>query len=192
MTKVIKQQATVRTNTIRGSVCRIEVEAVKFADLWAAYPSSDPCDAKSKDGKLVFGNQCAIRLSFAMKKAGVTFKSYPAKRKCWVHPEADHILAAKELADWLELQPFVGCRQSESITGESWRDKILDRTGILCFEDYYAPSGGSGGDHIDLWNKDRLTGGIFFGWARTRFNIVIPFRMSDLRKSKRIRFFPII
>lgn len=125
MTKIIKQQATVRTNNIKGSVYRIEVEAVKFANLWVGYPSSDPCDAKNKDGKLLFGNQCAIRLSFAMEKAGVTFKSYPAKRKCWVHPEADHRLAAKELADWLELRPFVGCRQSESIT-------LNSAVGIYC------------------------------------------------------------
>jgi hypothetical protein len=191
MTKVIKQQARIRTNTQPGSVCKIAVDVVKFSSLWDAYPSSDPCNAKDKDGEPLFGNQCAIRLSFAMKKAGVTFKSYLAKRKCWVHPEDDHVLAAKELADWLELQPFVGCRKSESIAGENWRDKIVGRTGIVCFEDYYAPSHGSGGDHIDLWNKDKLTGGFVAGWARARFNIVIPGRMSDLRKSKKIGFFPI-
>lgn len=28
-----------------------------------------------------------IRPGFAMKKAGATFKSYLAKRKCWVHSE---------------------------------------------------------------------------------------------------------
>lgn len=190
MTKALVQQAKVRTNTVKDSVCKIDVPAVKFSDLWDAYPSSDPCDAKDKDGNKLFSNQCAIRVSYALKKSGVTFKSYPAKRKCWVHPSEDHCLAAKELADWLELQPFIGCKKAEVITGENWRDKVIDRTGILCFEDYYAPSHGSGGDHIDLWNGSRMTD--LSSSLRTRFGIVIPFGVwSDLRKAKKIRFFPV-
>lgn len=187
MTKPLVQQARVRTNTIKESVCKINVESVKFPDLWAAYPSSDPCDAKSPDGAKLVKNQCAIRVSYALKRAGVTLKSYPAKRKCWIHPGEDHVLAAKELADWLDLQPFV---KAENITGENWRDKVLNRTGIICFEDYYAPSEGSGGDHIDLWNGSEMTG--FLSGLRARFGIVIPFGVwSDMRKAKRIRFFPV-
>jgi hypothetical protein len=186
----LAQQARIKTNTVKNSVCKVNVESVKFADLWAAYPGSHPCNAKGEDGKELFSNQCAIRVSHALKKTGVTFKSYPAKRKCWVHPNDDHCLAAKELADWLELQPFVGCKQAEVITGENWRDKVISRTGIICFEDYYAPSGGSGGDHIDLWNGSRMTD--LTSGLRTRFGIVIPFGVwSDLRKAKRIRFFPV-
>ncbi|MDM0075616.1 type VI secretion system amidase effector protein Tae4 [Variovorax sp. J2P1-59] len=188
MTASLAQHARVRTNTTKDSVCRIDVQAVKFAELWAAYPSTDPCVAKDKDGSKLFANQCAIRVSHALKKVGVTFKSYPAKRKCWIHPSDDHCLAAKELADWLELQPFVGCSKSQGITGEDWRDKITDRTGIVCFEDYYPPSQGSGGDHIDLWNGSRMTP--VSSWLRTRFGLVLP-NWSDLRLAKRIRFFPI-
>jgi hypothetical protein len=190
MTKTLVQQARVKTNTTKGSVCKINVEAVKFTDLWGAYPNFNPCDAKDKEGKILFGNQCAIRMSYALKKAGVTFKSYQVKRKCWVHPADDHVLAATELADWLELQPFVGCKKAEDVTGEGWHDKVVGRTGIVCFEDYYAPSGGAGGDHIDLWNKDRMTG--IGSGLRASFGIVIPFGIwSDLRKAKKIRFFPI-
>lgn len=188
MTKPLVQQARVRTNTVRDSVCKINVESVKFSNLWDVYPRSDPCDAKNPDGSKVFKNQCAIRVGHALKNAGVTFKSYPAKRKCWMHPGEEHILAAKELADWLERQPFVGCQKSENITGANWRDRVLGRTGIICFEDYYTPSEGSGGDHIDLWNGGRMTS--VFSGLRTRFNIVLP-NWSDLRKSKLIRFFPI-
>ena len=43
------------------------------------------------------------------------------------------------------------------VTGEEWREKVVDKKGIICFEDYYAVSGGSGGDHIDLWDGDSLT-----------------------------------
>ena len=184
----VKQQAKVKTNTTLASVCKLDASIVSFSALWAAYPSTDPCNAEDANGDKLFKNQCAIRVSHALKGAGVTFKSYPAKRKCWIHPDAEHVLAAKELADWLEKQPFLGCRQVENITGAEWRKKVEDRTGIVCFEDYYAPSGGSGGDHIDLWNGGRMTS--IFSGLRTRFNIVVP-NWSDLRKSRRIRFFPV-
>lgn len=74
---------------------------VKFKILWKNYPEDDPCDAKNKDGDKLFGNQCAIRLSAAMKKSGVNFNTFSKKRKCWVHPIEDHVLAAAELANWI-------------------------------------------------------------------------------------------
>lgn len=185
----IKQQAKVKTNTTSNSVCKLDAPIIKFSDLWSAYKKGNPCDAKNEKGEILFSNQCAIRVSYALKKIGVTFKSYPAKRKCWVHPDADHILAAAELANWLEKQPFLGCGKVENISGEDWRDKVSERTGIICFEDYYTPSGGSGGDHIDLWNGSRMTD--LTSSIRTRFSIVIPTIWSDLRKARKIRFFPV-
>lgn len=41
-TKKLVMQAVVPTNAIKGSVCRIEVQAVKFADLWDAYVTGNP------------------------------------------------------------------------------------------------------------------------------------------------------
>ena len=162
---------------------------VKFEKLWKNYPADDPCNAKGKNGEQLFGNQCAIRVSYAMKKSGINFSSFPQKRKCWVHPSQDHILAATELANWIEKSNIPNMLISENVTGAKWRQKILARTGIICFEDYYLRSDGSGGDHIDLWNKDSMTGiGSYF---RTRFNIVVPSIWSDLSKSKKIRFIPI-
>lgn len=38
-----------------------------FKQLWDNYPDTDPCDAKDKKGEKLFGNQCAIRLSYSMK-----------------------------------------------------------------------------------------------------------------------------
>lgn len=191
MNTAVKQAAKVRTNSTRGSICQVNVQSIKFEDLWRSYPDGDPCDALNGDGKKLFANQCAIRVSYALKKAGVTFNSYPKKRKCWVHADADHILSATELADWLESQPFAGCKKSEVVTGPDWYDKVVGRTGILCFEDYYTPSGGSGGDHIDLWNGSKMTA--VGSGLRARFGIVIPFGVwSDLRKAKKIRFFPIV
>lgn len=178
----------VPTNNRKGSLHCIQVKPITFSDLWKNYPSSDPCDATDENGGRKFKNQCAIRLSFSLKRSGVTFGSYPKGRKCWFHPDADHVLAAKELADWLELKPFVGCRRSENVTGPDWRQKVVDRTGIICFEDYYSDPN-AGGDHIDLWNKTKLTG--IGSGLRTRFGIVIPGIWSDFGKAKRIRFFSI-
>ena len=160
-----------------------------FNRVLSNYPKVDPCNAKDNKGEKLFKNQCAIRISCALKKSGLSFGSFPKSRKCWLHPNDDHILGASELADWLEKRPHAAIKATERITGEEWRNKVVDRTGIICFEDYYAPGGGSGGDHIDLWDGSALTGA--GSWLRTRFNIVIPGYWSDFRKSKRIRFFPI-
>ena len=70
-----------------------------FQTILSHYPSSDPCDAKDPKGQTLFRNQCAIRLSHALKKSGVNFDSFPKQRKCWVHPSEQHVLSAKELAD---------------------------------------------------------------------------------------------
>jgi hypothetical protein len=158
-----------------------------FRTLLANYPSSDPCDAKNEKGGLLFENQCAIRLSHAMKKSGVSFASFPASRKCWVHRNEDHILAAAELGNWLDRGGVAGVAKSKDVTGSEWRKQVVDKTGIICFKDCYAGSGGSGGDHIDLWDKSSLTG--TGSWVRTRFSVVIPGYWSDFRKSKKIRFF---
>ncbi|MCF6363369.1 MAG: hypothetical protein L3J88_08510 [Gammaproteobacteria bacterium] len=44
-----------------------------FLTLRSNYPWNDPCDAKNEKGELLFKNQCAIRLSYAMKKTGLFF-----------------------------------------------------------------------------------------------------------------------
>jgi hypothetical protein len=159
-----------------------------FQVVLSNYPSDPPCDAKDKKGGVLFPDQCAIRLSHALRKSGVSFASYPKKRKCWVHPKDDHALAAKDLADWIEQKNVVFIQDVETVTGKEWRTKVLDRTGIVCFEDYYAPRPGGGGDHIDLWDGNSLTGS--GSWFRTRFSIVVPGFWSDFRDAKRIRFFP--
>lgn len=162
---------------------------ITFENLWNNYPDEDPCDAKDGKGDKLFSNQCAIRLSQAMKKSGVSFNSFPQKRKCWIHPGHDHILAAAELADWIQNAKIPNMLVTDIVTGAGWRDKVVSRSGIICFEDYYLRGDGSGGDHIDLWDGSSMTG--FGSFFRTRFNIVIPSIWSDLGKSKKIRFFPV-
>jgi len=104
---------------------------ITFQQLWDNYPDNDPCDAKNKKGEKLFSNQCAIRLSYSMKKSGVLFTTYPQKRKCWVHGGADHILAAAELADWIEKLNTPGFQKKENITGSNWRTKVISRTVVF-------------------------------------------------------------
>lgn len=42
-----------------------------FQNVGSRYPASDPCDAKDANGQLLFKNPCAIRMSHALKGAGV-------------------------------------------------------------------------------------------------------------------------
>lgn len=121
-----------------------------FAILRSNYPSNEPCHARNDKGELLFQNQRAIRLSYAMRKSGISLARFPSARKCWVHKGDDHILAAKELADWLDRGTVAQLKKSQDVTGGNWRSKVLDKKGIICFEDYYATRGGSRGDHIDL------------------------------------------
>lgn len=96
---------------------------------------------------------------------------------------------SERVADRIDKGHISQFSKSKEITGEDWRDKILDKKGVICFEDYYPSSRGSGGDHIDLWYGNSLTG--LGSWFRTRFSIVVPGYWSDFRKSKRIRFFEV-
>lgn len=160
-----------------------------FHILRSNYPSDDPCDARNEKGKILFKNQCAIRLGYAMKKSGISLTSFASGRKCWIHKGDDHILSAKELADWIDRGMVPQFNKSQDVTGDTWRNKVLGKKGIVCFEDYYAASGGSGGDHIDLWDGSSLTG--LGSWLRARFSIVVPGYWSDFRKSKKIIFFEV-
>lgn len=198
MTKVLKQSAKVRTNATPGSVCKVQIEAVKFADLWASYPktSSPYLDAQ---GKVPTGyeNQCAIRVSVALGGVGLTMKSFKGASVSVSGKRA--AVRAQELADWLKLQPFCGLpTKPEDVTGAGWQDKIKARTGIVYFKDYWTRPGEKHptGDHIDLWNGSRLTATGTLSQAETflRFTVGIGslWRMySDLGQSTQILFWEI-
>lgn len=77
MTKALKQSAKVRTNQTPGSVCKVQIDAVKFADLWSNYPKTSTPYLDSK-GNVPMGyeNQCAIRVSVSLGGSGPTMKSF--------------------------------------------------------------------------------------------------------------------
>lgn len=63
---------------------------------------------------------------------------------------------------------------AETVTGRDWQTRVKGRTGIIFFGSYWrrslkecAPSG----DHIDLWNRERLTPS---AETTLRFDVGIP------------------
>ena len=218
MTKELVQQARVRTNTTKDSVCKIDVQPVKFADLWNNYVTGDPYrDSKTGDVPKGYGNQCAIRVSAALHKVGVEMKSF-TQANVAVKPNEQFgrilldgkntAVKADQLGSWLSKQPFCGLPQKpENITGKDWESKVKGRTGIVMFDAYWTREGDAAGNatggHIDLWNGSRLTiSGVADGFATIgRYLGISSFRQgarlaeqlsySDLRNSKTILFWAI-
>lgn len=203
--KPLKQKARVKTNATPGSVCKIDVPAVTFAELWANYVTGDPYrDAKTGEVPPGFGNQCAIRMSATLHRVGIEMKSF-SEKVIKPPPGKDTIgrillkgkataTRADEMGTWLNLQPFCGLpKKPEDVTGKDWETKVKGRTGIIFFGEYWARDGESSdrasGGHIDLWNKDTLTpSSTSFFRFRLGFNRLW---YSDLRNSKKILFWEI-
>jgi len=191
----LKQKARVRTNATPQSICAIQISPVQFTGLWAAYPKErDPY--RDAQGKVpaAFENQCAIRMSVSLHQVGVTMKSFKGAAVQLGGQRA--AIRAEEFAAWLKLQPFCGLpNKPQAITGQDWQQKIKGKTGIIFFKDYWARDGEvshASGDHVDLWNKDRLTPS-FASFMRftvgLRGSTILGF--SDLGKAKEILFWEI-
>lgn len=213
MTKTLVQQARVRTNTIKDSVCKIDVPVVKFSDLWENYVTGDPFKP-APDDKADYSSQCALRMSATFRKVGIkmlsfsqkTVKPMPGAKALGrvIMDGSPAAVRAYELGEWLKLQPFCGLpKQSEDITGKDWESKVKGRTGVIMFYAYWTHDGQStanaSGGHIDLWNGSRLTiSGFLDGFATVGRRIGINslaagtrFGYSDLRNSKLILFWEV-
>jgi hypothetical protein len=208
---MLVQHARVRTNTIKDSVCKIDVPVVKFSDLWENYVTGAPFKP-APDDKADYSNQCALRMSATFHKAGIKMLSF-SQTTVKPMPGAQALgrvimdgfpaaVRAYELGEWLKLQPFCGLpKRPENITGKDWESKVKGRTGIIMFHAYWARAKESNvnasGGHIDLWNGSRLTNNGLLGTLETfsRFTLGIQNPWipvySDLRNSKLILFFEI-
>jgi hypothetical protein len=171
MTKTLVQHARVRTNTIKDSICKIDVPVVKFSDLWENYVTGAPFKP-APDDKADYSNQCALRMSATFHKVGIRMLSF-SQKTVKPMPGAQALgrvimdgfpaaVRAYELGEWLKLQPFCGLpKQPENITGKDWESKVKGRTGIIMFHAYWTrdtdSTGQASGGHIDLWNGKRLT-----------------------------------
>lgn len=168
---------------------------LNFKTLWDNYPDADEVKAKcqnkqTKDAK-PFDNYCAILMSECLNRSGVDLGKCPAKYKCWSHPGLRHVILAENLAAWLTKSPPAGFGSVEKIPSATFQKALSGRTGIAFFKDYWKRPGefeeGRSGDHIDLWNKSRITEGSM------AYRAIIEFFgfVSDLNKSKEIWFWEV-
>jgi hypothetical protein len=165
-----------------------------FETLWRNFPSREAiqatCTNKQKDSNKPFSDYCAILLSDCLMKSGIDISSYKAK-KCWSHSGKKHILLAEELANALAKAPPAGFSSMKKIQPGSFQSELSGKTGIIFFKDYWQRGKESfesrSGDHIDLWSKNKITGGgMFMRSVYELFGVV-----SDLNKSKEIWFWEV-
>lgn len=123
--------------------------------VWDNHPYPErPCDDS-------FQNQCAIRMGEALRGAEVPLSTFDGS-DCWFGHNPRHILRAEELANWLATR--------EDLVGEVSKRRdttfndYMGRPGIVFIKDGWP----GGGDHIDIWDGERLRGGLLewfeLGW----------------------------
>ncbi|MEN7528011.1 type VI secretion system amidase effector protein Tae4 [Cupriavidus sp. DL-D2] len=153
------------THVPQSKVC-LDVEPIRFRDLWKNYVGGAPHANPN------YKNQCAIRLSATLHRVGVPMKSFsekyvprmPGKQRLGrdLLQGKPVALRAYEMATWLKQMPFCGLpRAPRNITGPDWKQHVRGRTGIIYFFGYWRQDGDGDntltGGHIDLWNGSRLT-----------------------------------
>lgn len=96
-------------------------------------------------------NQCAVRMSVALGRAGYGLEGFPDRRrlKRRAHLPVPFVLGARELADYLKRS--LG-KPEKLPHRNSSAQRIQNRKGILFFNDCFTRADRTAGDHIDLWN----------------------------------------
>lgn len=160
--------------------------SVEFKKLWYGHPINEsimaPCVADKElvnlEGKTVqrgfpvFANQCAIRMSIALRRAGVTADQLGSIATCGAHPrEAMHYINASQLANAINSANIPGFLPRQVITGEEtakFYPTLFGRTGVIFVKDYWHRStdspGSPTGDHIDVWNGYRSSAKCLMEW----------------------------
>lgn len=159
---------------------------VEFKKLWYGHPINEsittPCVAPKdlvnlegeniKKGFPVFHNQCAIRMSVALRRAGVTSDQIGRIATCGVHPASEmHYINATALAQAIARANLPGFGQREVIDGEKaaqFYPLLFGRTGVIFIKDYWHRSSDGAnsptGDHIDVWNGYRSSAKWLLEW----------------------------
>lgn len=165
-----------------------------FDTLWANHPTVKG-EGSILDRK-VYDNQCAINLSAALMRSGFDMKSYGGV-KSWEKDKPRYPIRAQELADWLGLGTKVNSRRETFGPEEAFgnvKDKrgAAGRTGIIFIQDYWGA--GRQGDHIDLWNRNRLTDPTSRARIGLRLSSWLPSSMvgSDMFRARAVWFWPIL
>ena len=158
-----------------------------FATLWSNHPNVKG-DTPLLN-KRVYENQCAINLSAALMRSGVSMNGYTGTWP-WEKDKPRYAIRAQELANWLstpasllptKIEKFIGKEAFGEIGG---RKGIMNRRGIVFFQNYWGA--GAQGDHIDLWNGSRLTD--MLSWVRIYARIGSLGLGTDYRKAQSVWF----
>lgn len=166
----------------------------KFKMLWKNYPNkqvlSSTCFNKQKDSSEPFSDYCAILLSECLIKSGISIASYKGNR-CWSHLGPKHILLAEDLAKGLRASPPKEFGQMIEVNPKSFQKELAGKTGIIFFKDYWPRRNESeqtrSGDHIDLWDKNKITSSSMFMRSIYEFFGAL----SDLNRSKQVWFWEV-
>lgn len=159
---------------------------VEFKKLWYGHPINEsimaPCiaqeEVKNLEGRTiargypVYANQCAIRMSVALKRAGVTASQLGGVTTCGAHPREEmHYINATQLANAINSARLPGFGEREVYSGEDaaqFYHKLFGRTGVLFIKDYWHRSTDHAdrptGDHIDVWNGYRSSAKWLMEW----------------------------
>ncbi len=181
----------VKTNNRKDSIAEAKIKSVSFSELRSNYPNDTVLHKDPKTGKDIYANHCAIHVSDAMVKTGISMASFKGN-KCEHCPRKNgtHARGAQELADWLRKMPFPGCPKPIVTVGASFEETFKGKKGIVFFKDYWLQEDEKGtkrriGDHIDLWDDGTLASiGSFKSFFRINLGINIDGYWSDFTLSK--------
>lgn len=134
-----------------------------FDTFWKNHPVHQnpevisPCNT---NGSPNFPNECCIRFGTMLADSGIKLDSYPGEF-CWYDHGKKHTLRAEEMKLWLNSDhtKFVGNAEiSKRSHGyqKSFKD-YQSRRGIVAFINFWGE--GNQGDHIDLWDGQRIAHG---------------------------------
>lgn len=166
-----------------------------FKTLWDNFPVDEEavkkkCFNKQAKNSAPHDNYCAILISECFNQSGISLESCSGV-KCWSHPGKRHVIRAEELAKWLSTSPPKGFGVKETVKPGEFQKQLSGRTGVVFFKDYWSrgsePFNNRSGDHIDLWKKNRITGGHMF----YRSIIELLGLVSDLNKSRSVWFWEV-
>lgn len=160
--------------------------SVEFKKLWYGHPINEsimaPCIASREvvnlegrtvlPGFPVYANQCAIRMSVALRRAGVTASQMGGIATCGAHDREEmHYINASQLANAINSANLPGFAPRQVISGEDtakFYPTLFGRTGVLFIKDYWHRStdspGSPTGDHIDVWNGYRSSAKCLMEW----------------------------
>lgn len=158
-----------------------QVSIFQFQTLWRNHPTIKG-DTPILD-KTSYPNQCAINLSAALVRSGVSMDDFRGA-KSWQKEKPKYAIRAQELADWLSLKSRFPGRSRIKINPKSFNSEIARQSGIIFFQNYWGP--GRQGDHIDLWNGSRLTEPS--SWARIHLHLSWEGRFSNFYDAESVWF----